>query len=148
MGDIHNDYTDASAAKRLRDLLPEAEAQRRLASRFAIVNVWRGIRHPVINSPLTCCDAGSIAARDLVAAERRAAERIGELELVLWNPEHRWFYYPEMQLDEVLLIKTFDSDTGGPARRSIHSAFSNPLAAPDAPARESIESRLLVFFHT
>ena len=58
----------------------------------------------------------------------------------------RWYYYPEMHYGEALLIKTFDSATDGRARRSIHTAFDNPLAPADAPARESIESRLLVFF--
>jgi hypothetical protein len=143
---IHNDYTDASAEKRLRDLLPDEEAQERLRHRFCIVNVWRSIAGPVLNSPLACCDAATIAAADLVASERRARERIGELELVSWNPAHRWYYYPEMGRAEALLIKTFDSARDGRARRSIHTAFSNPLAPPDAPARESIESRILVFF--
>jgi hypothetical protein len=143
---IHNDYSDASAAQRLRDLLPAAEAQQRLGRRFAIVNVWRSIAGPVLNSPLACCDAATLASGDLVASERRAQERIGELELVCWNPAHRWYYYPAMQRNEVLLIKTFDAATDGRARRSIHSAFDNPQAPPDAPARESIESRLLVFF--
>jgi len=142
---IHNDYTDASAARRLRDILPPREAERRLGRRFAIVNVWRTISDPVFSSPLACCDAATIAPGDLVTSERRARERTGELQLVTWNPAHRWYYYPGMTRDEVLLIKTFDSDRSGPARRSIHSAFSNPLAPPDAPARESIESRLLVF---
>jgi len=91
-------------------------------------------------------DAATLAAGDLVASERRARERIGELELVCWNPAHCWYYYPAMQRNEVLLIKTFDAATDGRARRSIHSAFDNPQAPPDAPARESIESRLLVFF--
>jgi pimeloyl-ACP methyl ester carboxylesterase len=144
---IHNDYTDASAEKRLRDLLPAAEAEERLKGRFAIVNVWRSIAGTVENSPLACCDAATIDAADLVASERRAKDRIGELELVSWNPAHRWYYYPEMSRSEALLIKTFDSARDGRARRSIHTAFSNPLAAPDAPARESIESRVLVFFH-
>jgi len=143
---IHNDYTDASAVKRLRDLLPAEEAQNRLQQRFAIVNVWRTIAGPVLNSPLACCDAATIDAADLVASERRAKERIGELELVSWNPGHQWYYYPEMERHEALLIKTFDSARDGRARRSIHTAFSNPLAPPDAPARESIESRLMVFF--
>ena len=143
---IHNDYTDASAAQRLRDLLPAAEAQQRLGRRFAIVNVWRSIAGPVLNSPLACCDAATLAAGDLVASERRAQERIGELELVCWNPAHCWYYYPAMQRHEVLLIKTFDAAMDGRARRSIHSAFDNPQAPPDAPARESMESRLLVFF--
>ena len=143
---IHNDYTDASAEKRLRDLLPAKEASERLQYRFAIVNVWRSISVPVLKSPLACCDATTIAAADLVASERRAQERIGELQLVSWNPAHRWYFYPEMGRDEALLIKTFDSATDGRARRSIHTAFSNPQAPPDAPARESIESRVLVFF--
>jgi hypothetical protein len=143
---IHNDYTDASARKRLLDLLPSDEAQARLQSRFAIVNVWRSIRHTVWNSPLALCDATSLAAGDLVASERRAFDRIGELELVGWNPAHRWYYYPQMDADEALLIKTFDSAKDGRATRSIHTAFDNPQAPADAPPRESIESRLLVFF--
>ena len=143
---IHNDYTDASAAKRLRDLLPAKEAEARLQGRFAIINVWRSIAGPVLTNPLACCDATSIETTDLLASERRAQDRIGELELVCWNPAHRWYYFPEMIREEVLLIKTFDSAKDGRARRSIHTAFSNPLAPPDAPPRESIESRLLVFF--
>ena len=142
---IHNDYTDASAARRLRDILPPREAEERLRRRFAIVNVWRTVSNPVLSSPLACCDAATIAPGDLVTSERRARERTGELQLVTWNPAHRWYYYPGMTRDEALLIKTFDSDMSGPARRSIHSAFCNPLAPPGAPARESIESRLLVF---
>ena len=143
---VHNDYTDASADMRLRDLVSAEEAQRRLQHRFCIINVWRSIRGPVLTSPLACCDAATIGITDLVASERRAKERTGELQLVSWNPAHRWYYYPEMQRKEALLIKTFDSAKNGLARRSIHTAFSNPLAPRNAPARESIESRLLVFF--
>ncbi len=143
---IHNDYTDASARKRLQDLLPEDEAREKLKRRFAIFNVWRSIRGTVWNSPLACCDARTLAPQDLVASERRAHDRIGELELVSWNPDHRWYYFPEMTADEALLIKTFDSAGDGRATRTIHSAFDNPQAPPEAPPRESIESRLLVFF--
>jgi hypothetical protein len=143
---IHNDYTDNSAEKRLRDLLQAEEADDRLQRRYAIVNTWRSVAGPVQQSPLCCCDASTIDPVDLVASERRAAERIGELELVTWNPAHRWYYYPEMSRDEVLLIKTFDSATDGRARRSIHSAFDNPEAPAHAPPRESIESRCLVFY--
>ncbi len=143
---VHNDYTDASAEKRLRDLLPAAEAAQRLQSRFAIINVWRSINGPVLNSPLALCDFSSADPSDFVASERRAEDRIGELQLVLDNPDHRWYYFPEQQFDEALLFKTFDSATDGAARRVAHTAFANPLAPADAPPRESIESRLLVFF--
>lgn len=143
---IHNDYTDASAVRRLQDLLPAEEAKQRLEKRFAIVNLWRSITGTVTTTPLACCAASSIEPGDLVAAERRAEERIGELELVSWNPRHRWYYYPEMTRQEVLLIKTFDSAQDGRARRAIHTAFENPLAPSGAAPRESMESRLLVFF--
>ena len=81
-----------------------------------------------------------------MASERRAHDRIGELELVSWNPKHQWYYYPEMTFSEALLIKTYDSALDGRATRTIHSAFDNTLAPADAPPRESIESRLLVFY--
>jgi len=142
---IHNDYTDASAEKRLRDLVSPTEAEQCLRRRFAIVNVWRTINQPVESSPLACCDARSIATADLVASERRAKERIGELQLVSWNPAHRWYWFPKLQKDEAVLIKTFDSSTQV-ARRSIHSAFANSSAPKNSPARESIESRALLFF--
>ncbi len=143
---IHNDYTDASAEKRLRDLLDDETATQQLARPYAIVNVWRSIAGPVLQQPLTCCDANTLSVTDLIATERRAEDRTGELELVIWNPAHCWYYYPEMQRNEVLLIKTFDSRMDGRVRRSIHSAFDNPLAPPGAAPRESIESRTLIFF--
>ncbi len=143
---IHNDYSDASAQRRLSDLLPRVATEYRLQRRFAIVNAWRSIVGTVWNSPLACCDGRTLAREDLVAAERRAEDRIGELELVSWNPRHNWYYFPEMGEDEVLLIKTFDSDPGEGAARSAHSAFDNPLAPSDAAPRESMESRLLVFY--
>ena len=43
---VHNDYTEWSAPQRVRDLLPK-EADDLLRRRFAIIQVWRPIRHPV-----------------------------------------------------------------------------------------------------
>jgi hypothetical protein len=143
---VHNDYTDASARKRLRDILPGAEANDRLQRRFAIINVWRSIAGPALTTPLALCDAGSVHDNDLVASERRAKDRIGELQLVTYNPDHRWFWFSAVTSDEALLIKTFDSALDGRARRSIHTAFSNPSASVDAEPRESIETRAFAFF--
>lgn len=143
---VHNDYTDASAEKRLRDVLPGDEAAKRLRNRFAIINVWRSIAGPVLTTPLALCDATSIRASDLVATERRAKDRIGELQLVTYNPDHRWFWFSGMTGTEAVLLKTFDSDISGRARRSIHTAFKNPDAPIGAAPRESIETRTLAFF--
>ncbi|MGO1120997.1 CmcJ/NvfI family oxidoreductase [Rhodovibrionaceae bacterium A322] len=144
---IHNDYTDASAAKRVRDILPAGESEELLKKRFAIINVWRSIAGPVETTPLALCDATTVSdSRDLVASERRAAERIGELQLATHNPAHRWYWYSAMTAEEALLIKTFDSSQDGRARRSIHTAFSNPQAPATAAPRESLETRTFAFF--
>src|ERR1700751_4505563 len=56
---VHNDYTEWSGPQRVRDILPD-EAEALLARRFAVVQVWRRIRHPVETFPLGICDARSI----------------------------------------------------------------------------------------
>ena len=145
---VHNDYTARSGAKRLRDYFLDkpGEAEELLQHRFAIFNVWRSIAGPIRNHPIVVCDATTVGADELVSVERRAEERIGELQVALHSPGQSWYYYPNMQMNEVLLIKTFDSETDGRTRFTIHSSCEIPGAAVDAPPRESIETRCLVFF--
>jgi len=145
---IHNDYTALSGPQRLRDHFADApeEAEALLKRRFAIVNVWRSIGGTVKNGPLALCDAASTAPGDLISVKRQAKDRIGEIQLAVYNPAHHWYYFPEMEMDEALLIKTYDSATDGRARFTIHTSFDDPGAAADAPPRESIETRCFVFF--
>lgn len=145
---VHNDYTARSGVKRMQDYFADApaEAEKLMRRRFAIVNVWRSIAGPVLNHPLTLCDAATTGPDDLVSVERRAEERIGELQVALYNPEQRWYVFPEMQMDEALLFKTFDTASDGRARFTVHTSFENPAAPADAPPRESIETRCLLFY--
>jgi hypothetical protein len=142
----HNDYTVKSGPQRVRDLLPAQEAEALLQHRFAVINVWRPICGPVQEAPLAVCDAQSMVLRDFVATDLKYYDRTGEVYSVTFNPNHRWFYFPRMQRDEVLLLKCYDSTTDGRARFTAHSAFDDPTSPPNAPARESIETRTLVFF--
>ena len=141
---VHNDHTVNSAPRRVRDHLG-AEAEVLLQGRFGIVNVWRPIRGPVLDSPLALCDARSFTDDDLIASDLIYPHVRGETSSVEFNPGHRWYYFSEMQPDEAVLIRVHDSADDGRARLSFHTSFDNPLA-PDAPPRESIEVRTLVFF--
>src|SRR5260370_31981325 len=85
------------------------------------------IRGPLRDAPLAVCDATT-----------------GEIYRVKYNPAHRWFFVPEMQADEAILIKCYDSASEG-ARFTAHSAFEDPTAPADVLPRESIELRTLVF---
>lgn len=142
----HNDYTLKSGPQRVRDLLPAEEAEERLQQRFAVINVWRPIKGPVQDTPLAVCDAASMKQDDFNETDLKYEDRTGEVYSVSHNPNHRWFYFPQMERDEAMLLKCYDSATDGRARFTAHSAFEDPTSPPDAPARESIETRTLVFF--
>ena len=142
---VHNDYTEWSAPQRVRDILPD-EADELLKRRFAIVQVWRPIRHPVESSPLAMCDARSISVDDLVISERRYPNRVGQTYAIVYNPNHKWFWFPRMRRDEAIVFKVFDSSKDGRARWSAHTAFDDPTSPPGARPRESIEIRTLAFF--
>jgi hypothetical protein len=142
---VHNDYTEWSGPQRVRDLLPD-EADELLRRRFAIVQVWRPIRHPVESFPLAICDARSISPDDFVVTERRYPNRIGQTYAITYNPEHRWYWLPRMRRDEALVFKVYDSLKDGRARWSAHTAFEDPTSPPNARPRESIEIRTLAFF--
>ncbi len=142
---VHNDYTEWSGPQRVRDLLPQ-EADELLRRRFAIVQVWRPIRHPVETFPLGICDAKSLSPKDLVVSERRYPNRVGQTYAITYNPEHRWYWFPRMRRDEALVFKVYDSLKDGRARWTAHTAFEDPTSPPHARPRESIEIRTLAFF--
>ena len=141
----HNDYTEWSGPQRVRDLVPQ-EADALLQRRFAIVQVWRPIRHPVESFPLGICDARSISFDDFLISERRYPNRIGQTYAVTYNPKHRWYWLPRMRREEALVFKVYDSEKDGRARWSAHTAFEDPTSPPNARPRESIEIRTLAFF--
>ena len=142
---VHNDYTAWSAPQRVRDLMGD-EAEELLKHRFAINNLWRPIRGPVLESPLTLCDAQSLSVENLIASDLRYPDRTGETYAITYNPNQRYFYFPKMQADEVVLIRCYDSALDGAHRFSAHTGFDDPTSPPDAPPRESLEVRMLVFF--
>jgi len=141
----HNDYTEWSGPQRVRDLVPD-EADELLKRRFAILQVWRPIRHPVETFPLGICDARSIAFEDFIISERQYPDRIGQTYACAYNPAHRWYWLPRMRRDEALVFKVYDSMKDGRARWSAHTAFEDPTSPPNARPRESIEIRTLAFF--
>jgi hypothetical protein len=141
----HNDYTEWSGPQRVRDLLPE-EAETLLRRRFAIIQAWRSIAHPIVKNPLAIADARTLAAEDLHVSERRYPDRVGQTYRLSYNSAHQWYYFSEMRRDEALVFKVYDSKQDGRARFVPHTSFENPLAPADALPRRSIEIRTLAFF--
>ena len=146
---VHNDFTAKSGYARARRELEARGVENideLLQQRFAIINIWRAIADTIQESPLAVCDAQSILPTDLVAGDLVYRDRIGETYAVTHNPEHKWYYFPQMQRDEALFIKCFDSAEDGIARFAAHTAFADPTSPADAPPRQSIELRTFVFY--
>jgi len=103
------------------------------------------INRPIERNPLALADARSIAFDDLIPAERRFPDRVGEIYMVEHNPAHRWTYFPRMRRDEAIVFKVYDSDAHR-SRWTAHTSFEDPTTRADAPPRESIEIRAFAFF--
>jgi hypothetical protein len=142
---VHNDYTEWSAPQRVRDILPD-EAEELLKRRFAIIQVWRPIRHPVETFPLAMADAQTLSPDDMIVSERRSPGRIGQTYAIKFNSAHKWYWFPRMRREEAYVFKVFDSMKDGRARWTAHTAFEDPTTPNNAHPRESIEIRTLAFF--
>jgi hypothetical protein len=142
---VHNDYTAKSGYVCLNENLGD-EAEGLSQGRFQIINLWRPLVNPVQNFPLVLCDARTVNDADIVPTERRAPNHVGEILLATHNPDHRWYFFPEMASNEVVVFKTFDSENQGRNPGSIHTSIDIPGVSPDVPPRESIETRAFVFY--
>lgn len=113
-----------------------ADALRR-GQRFAVVNAWRNIDAggPVRRAPLAvmATDYGSGAPLRVLPEASPSAER------------SRWYVFPRMTPEEVLLFKQYDRHVGRPSDLW-HCALPGVAEGADAPPRRSFEVRALVVF--
>jgi len=143
----HVDFNEASLRGWVQRLAPDRAAQF-ANKRLVNINLWRGTR-PVRCSPLAVCDARSVDKSDFMLVRFGDAPPppgpvAGGLN-VAYNPRHRWYYYPDMEPDEVIAFRLFD--TANPRwQMTAHTAVVDPTAAQDAPKRMSHELRTLAVF--
>jgi len=140
---VHCDYTAESGPNRVRQLLPD-EADDLLSRRVAFLNVWKPL-NKVEENPLAMCDVQSSPDEDFFKLYLRYPDRTGENYVMRHNDAHKWYYFPDMEADKAILLKTFDSDEKR-ARFVGHSAFKDPTSPPTAATRESVEIRTIAFF--
>lgn len=144
---VHNDYSIKGGPRRLAFVLRDDPKllEECLKRKFWIVNVWRSITGPVYNHFLALCDGNSLLQEDLQDVPLQFKERLSEAQLAHFNANHAWYYYPQMQMNEALVIKTFDS-TQADGRVSLHCSAVDSELSEDLGPRQSIESRCIIFF--
>ena len=139
---VHCDLTPTTAKAAVTRLMGE-KAEEVLSRRFAIVNYWRPITGPLRDDPLGIIDPRSVSPEDLVKVRHVYEAGDGEIFGVRYNPAHRWFYMSDMQPDDAIMFKVYDSGTDRPLVGP-HTAFPLINAPRPVPPRESFEFRLLV----
>jgi hypothetical protein len=146
---VHGDCTDESAARTLGRRFG-GEAGLRPGCRCAIYHVWRSLTDPPQDAPLALCDGSTVETHDCVSADTILdfpGSRVGRTEATLlrYNANHRWYYFPDMTRDEVVVLKDFDSDARCICRVP-HTAFDDPTCPPGVPPRVSLDLQLFAIF--
>ncbi len=142
---VHMDYTDNTTFDAYLALHGETPPP---AERIVALNFWRALDGPD-HQPLAVCDARTIERTDLqesviygYGAPSYSWHDIGiETFSVRASAAQRWYFYPSMTPDEVLVIKSFDSK-GVIGRCCPHASFTH---RDGGEPRRSIELRVLCF---
>ena len=146
----HTDFTPGLAARRATEVLAALKTSVR-PKRFAAFNTWWLARPGPQDRPLALCDATSIAAPDLqvgradVLTPDKATMDYGEIAFQRHSARHRWYWYPNLAPDRLLVFCGFDSDSSRPSMVT-HCAFTNPDCPPGTPPRVSVECRCFAFW--
>jgi hypothetical protein len=158
--EAHVDFAPDRAARLAQALYVRAVPGGSGFRRFIATSLWRAFSEPPQDWPLALCDGTSVEPAEgvnntLIVVDRlptpeaatgpwAGEEQLPAASVFRFNPQHRWWYFPDMTRDEVLLFKFHDSDHST-AWRTPHTAFHD-TSRPDARVRESIELRSVAYF--
>lgn len=124
------------------------------AASYFVINLWRPIlpmKGPVKSTPLAMLHPMTLRYEDFVKVDLVGGQfPEGQSYLhVRHRPEHKWFYYPDMTTDEVLVWRQAQFVKGEKLSRTPvpHTAFKHPHAKETEP-RCSFEHRISVFCGT
>lgn len=164
---VHSDFTDSYGAlvkqryAQGQDLEVRALARAGVtleelqqAEHLLILQFWRNVGDPNPDLPLALCDAQTVPRSDLrafhvptYAGGDFAFDTFG-VQAPAQADAHCWYTFPELDHTEVIAFRTYDSRCIAQDQPfwTPHSAFRNPNAAVNAPARRSIEIRATCLF--
>ena len=146
---VHCDYNLASNARMSLDLLGRRGIEPQDSWTYAWFNTWQPFDHDASQNPLAILDVRSLEPGDIIDYRYTGySGDDGEGGLVaapVFNPAHRWYFYPDMTPGEVLLTKQLDQRPGH-TRQCPHTSFFDDTRPADTPPRHSIETRILAIF--
>ena len=154
--DVHVDMHPGRADARLTATAPGGRPFRRAI----MTSLWRAFSPPPQDWPLAILDYRSVEDAEgepnllLFVDSLPDPDNVPDIDdpdscpagsIFAYRQAHRWWYFPDMRADEVLLFKLHDTDHSL-AWRAPHTAFHDEGAAGAHP-RESVEIRTIAFFY-
>jgi hypothetical protein len=155
---VHDDFSVDGARERARSAYASFFPDGPGFHRALITSLWRVFSPPPQDWPLAICDYTSVGPQEGLNNRMYFVDSIPDdlyLEMpedapgasgfeFLHNPDHQWWYFPEMTRDEILFFALNDSDQSR-AWRVPHTAFFDATAQATQP-RHSIEFRSIAYF--
>lgn len=122
-----------------------------------MLGLWKPInmKNPVLDHPLALMDKSTWDPVKECVEFRQDMSHIDQGEVVQFrnlgghiyhNEKQKWYYYPKMKSDEILLFTHNMSTTG---QANPHTSFTHPNAPPkdaDFDTRKSMESRVMIYW--
>ncbi len=164
---VHSDFAESYGdliRQRYRD--PGEQAQHGLAraglkpedidraKHMVIIQFWRNLGPVKMDMPIAFCDARTVGPDEVLrfpvtdyAGGGFDFETLG-ISAPADPAQHHWYSYPELQQDEVVVFRTYDSEMVEQQTRfwTPHSAFRDPEVDIGQPSRRSIELRATCLF--
>ncbi len=142
---IHSDMC-AAVEDRFERIVPDQR-------HFESINIWRSAKPETVRMmPLAVCDMRSVKPSDIVFGDGQNTGNIKQYTKVvdqrlIHGPHQRWYYFPDMTADEVLLFRQYDTRQEALNLRTVfHTAVADPGTPPDAPMRYTIEVRMQAIY--
>jgi hypothetical protein len=146
---VHCDFNIANLQTMSLELLKRRHVDADPGWTYAWYNTWQPVDNQVHQNALAVLDVRSLAEGDLIdyryTGYQPGGGDGGLVTAPIYNPDHRWYYYPSMTTSEVLLTKQLDPRAGR-ACQSPHTSFLDGSVPEDVPPRRSIETRVLAVF--
>lgn len=152
-GHPHVDYADTPGAmlgtRAELSLPPSIDTLFDTTSRYAFLGMWRPLK-AVRRDALAVCDAATVPDKDYQVRLREFSRTgIKSANYVMSHADekeaHEWWYMSQMQPDDMVVFKGFDTKQDIPGWRCPHTAF-RVKGSEKEEARESIEARVICFW--
>lgn len=159
-GEAHVDYNELTGKRAAARVYGQAFPDGPGYQRYICFSLWRTFSPGPQDWPLAVCDGRTVGDAETASntlfvvdefpvGDALTAPVDGEDQMIAatifrYRPQHRWWYFANMEADDVLLFK-FQDSAHSVTWRCPHTAFHD-TSLPDARIRESIEVRGVAFF--